>query len=110
MSVGIQGGKQAWDQNLTDLALAWRALAMQTQKVIGPATAVGTALAFMQAQGYDNTTANAQNPSSQTDAAYAAQLIGYFSTLAGVVQGSATQASQFNFVNAMGPVMAGQNA
>lgn len=108
MSVGAQTGKGTWDQTFTDLAVAWRDLAQRTQSQVMQATAVGSALAYMEAQGYDNNASNPNNPGQETDAAYAAALIGYFTTLSGIVLGTQTQSSDFPFVNAMAPVMAGR--
>lgn len=43
-----------------------------------------------------------------TDAATASNLLGYMNTIAGVYGGTATQASEFNFANALSILWAGQ--
>lgn len=108
MSVGIQATKAAMDQNLTSLAVQLRQLMQQVANEWTNVNngAAGTAVEVLTAMGYDNTEATA--PGGQTDAAYADYALNTMNTVAQVFFGSATQATDFDFYNALAPLMAGQ--
>jgi hypothetical protein len=92
MSIGNGGlTKAQLDQLSSQIAGQWVALARQAAAL--QAYVVGQGTAGLTAMGYGS-----------ADAASMQQQCNYMSTLAGVVQGAATQATTFNFVSALVPL------
>lgn len=108
MSVGAQANKAVIDQNLTSLALQLRNVMQQIQNewTFINNGAAGTPTQVLTALGYSNS--NSDAPGAQSDASYAAYLLNNLNTLAGLYFGTATQASAFDFANALAPLSAGQ--
>lgn len=108
MTVGMQPTKAAFDQNLTQLALQLRSLMQQIRNEWTSVNngADGTPVQVLTAMGYDNTTANA--PGNQTDASYASYLLNTLNTVAEIYFGTATQATDYDFHNALAPLWAAQ--
>jgi hypothetical protein len=108
MSVGMQANKAVMDQNLTQLALQMRNLMTQVanewQSVNNGAG--GTPVEVLTALGYDNS--NTDAPGDQSDAAYASYLLNTMNTLAQIYFGQATQATEYDFDNALAVLWAGQ--
>jgi hypothetical protein len=107
MPVGATIGSDHLSNILTNLAVNFRNLAQQAANLSIEINGQGTGLAVLQSLGYSNTP-NAANPGGISDAAWALQLVNYFSNVAGVWFGTATQASTFNYNNASAPLWAGQ--
>lgn len=112
MSVGNQYNKGTLDNQLTSLATQLRDVMDQIRKLQAPVLAGGQA--FLVNNGY-TTTANPENPGSQSDAQFAQNLWGYLNTLQGIYYGlvqqggtGGTGASDFNFDSALSAVWGGQ--
>lgn len=88
MAVGSQPSQGNINSTLTQLALAWRDLAMQSVQQRAYLNSLGT------------TGLEAINFTAQ-DAATVLQLIDYMGTVADVYHGVATQATTFNFESAL---------
>jgi len=108
MSVGEQATKTGFDQALTLLAVQMRNLMQQVRNewVNVNNGAAGPASAVLVKMGYDNT--NTDAPGNQSDAAYADYVLNTMNTMAQIFFGNATQPTDFNFSNALAPLMAGQ--
>jgi hypothetical protein len=108
MSVGAQASKAVLDQNLTQLALQLRSAMQQIQNewTFVNNGAAGSPVEVLTALGYDN--ANSDAPGGQSDASYASYLLNNLNTMAGLYFGTATQASPFDFANALAPLSAAQ--
>lgn len=108
MTVGIQATKASMDQNLTQLSIQMRNLMTQIRNEWTAVNngAAGTPVQVLTAMGYDNTTDSA--PGNQTDASYASYLLNTLNTVAEVYFGQATQATDYDFDNALAPLWAGQ--
>jgi hypothetical protein len=100
MSVGVQTNKGAIDASLTDLAVTLRNLAQKANNLMTPLQASGQPIATVLAELGYATDPNPANPGGVSDAAWAAQLIGYMSTMSGVYYG------QIALVNADGTTAA----
>ena len=116
MAVGGQASKAGIDASLTDLAVSLRNLAQQARNLETMANANGEPIEALVAVGYSNEP-NPDNPGSISDAALAAQYLGYMSTLGGIYYGivqqggsNGTGATLFNFDNALSPLWAGRLA
>lgn len=107
MSVGSPLSSSQVDNILTSLAVNFRNLAQQAANLSIEINGQGQGLAVLEALGYSNT-ANAANPGGISDAAWALQLVNYFSNVSGVWFGTATQSAEFNYNNASAPLWAGQ--
>jgi len=108
MAVGRQADKDSIDQDLTDLAVQFRTLCQRARNLNTQVNGQGDGLAYLVARGFDNVTANPDNPGSQTDAAWAHQAVDYFSNLQGVYFGTATQPTDFNYDSAFAVLWGGQ--
>lgn len=108
MSVGEQATKAGVDQNLTLLAVQLRGLMQQLRNEWTSFNngAGGTPVQMLTAVGYNN--ANSDAPGGQSDAAYASYVLNTMNTLAEVYFGNATQATDFDFHNALAPLWAAQ--
>jgi hypothetical protein len=95
------------DQTLSSLAVQLRALMTQVQNewTFVNNGAAGSAVEVLTGIGYDNT--DDTSPGGQTDAAYASYVLDTMNTLAQVYFGDATQASDFDFNNALAPLWGG---
>lgn len=107
MPVGAAIGSSQIDNILTNLAVNFRNLAQQAANLSIEINGQGTGLAVLQSLGYSNTP-NPANPGGISDAAWALQLVNYFSNVSGVWFGTATQAAAFSYNNASAPLWAGQ--
>lgn len=107
MSVGASLSSGQVDNILTNLAVNFRNLSQQAANLSIEITGQGQGLAFLESIGYSGT-ANPANPGGISDAAWALQLVNYFSNVSGVWFGTATQASDFNYNNATAPLWGGQ--
>jgi hypothetical protein len=114
MAVGTQTNKGAIDASLTDLAVTLRNLAQKANNLMTPLQASGEPIATVLAQLGYATDANAANPGGLSDADYAAQLVGYMSTMSGVYYGQIAIANPdgttaaINFNTALSPTWGGQ--
>lgn len=114
MSVGGQTSKVQIDQSLTDLAVAWRLISTKSTNLLTQLASSGDMHGTLVALGYSDSP-NAANPGGVSDAAYAANLVSYMSSIAGVYFGTVqhggtggTGAILFNYNNALSPLWAGQ--
>ena len=105
VGAGLTSGQV--DNILTSLAVSFRDLAQQAANLAIEVTGQGQGLAFLESAGYSNDP-NPANPGGISDAAWALQLVDYFSNVSGVWFGTATQASAFNYNNASAPLWGGQ--
>lgn len=96
MTVGQQASSSVIDSQLTQLALALRDILQRVANFNTEINGQGNGLAYLQSIGYN-----------ATDAQDALTLLGYLNTIAGVYYGSATQATDFNFSNALSVLWAG---
>jgi len=108
MSVGNQATKGSFDQFLSTLAVTLR---NSMQQIVNEWTfinngAAGSPEEVLVGIGYDN--ANSDAPGNQSDAAYAAYVLNTMNTMAQVYFGDATQATEFDFNNALAPLWAAQ--
>lgn len=118
MAVGTQTSKGAVDQSLTDLAVTLRNLAQKAanMETMLNAAASGDVIAALAAIGYSTTPDPTKpNPGGLSDAAYAAQFLGYMSTMSGIYYGQVQQggtdgtgATLFDFNTALAPLWGGQ--
>lgn len=116
MSVGAQASSGIVDQKLTNLSVGIRELMFGVNELSTWVVAQGNG---SQTQGLINlgysTVPSASNPSGLSDAATASLMLGYLTTLSGVYSGTVqqggtggTNATTFNFNNALGFLWAGQ--
>lgn len=108
MTVGIQATKASMDNNLTALAVQLRTVMTQISNEWTAVNngAAGSPVEVLTAMGYDNT--DDTSPGSQTDAAYASYLLNSLNTMAQLYFGTATQATEYDFNNALATLWAGQ--
>jgi hypothetical protein len=100
---------QAWiDGQLSGLTKRLADLVTDSEKFLTLVLSNGGLQLLAQA-GYSNSlqTSNPNNPGGMTDAAYALSLIDYMSTMVGVANGTATQATEFNFMQALSVLTGG---
>jgi hypothetical protein len=107
MAVGAAIGSGQVDNILSSLAVNFRNLAQQAANLSIEINGQGTGLAVLESLGYSNTP-NPANPGGISDAAWALQLVNYFSTVAGVWFGTATQTPAFNYNVVSAPLWAGR--
>lgn len=108
MPVGSQPTNANIDNQLTSLALGFRDLMQRAVNLSTQVNGTGQGLAVLEGYGYSSAP-NPTNPGSQSDAAWALQIIAYFNTVAGCYygtvrqggDGSAGSATTFNFNNAL---------
>jgi hypothetical protein len=99
VAVGTQVSVAQVNGQLTQLALQWRNVTQQTVNLFTTINQLGggTGLpAGFQAAGF-----------SAGDATTAGTLLGYMNTLAGLHNGTASQATMFNFANALSALWSG---
>lgn len=96
MPVGSNANSSTVDLALTSLATQMRQLMQNCEDLSTWINGQGQGLQTLEALGYD-----------AADAQQASTLIAYLNTVAGVYFGTATQASEFNFNNALSQVWAG---
>lgn len=107
MPVGASLGSSQMDNILTNLAVNYRNISQLAANLAIEVNGQGQGLAFLESIGYSNDP-NPGNPGGISDAAWALQLVDYFSTVSGVWFGTATQPSEFPFNNAVAPLWGGQ--
>jgi hypothetical protein len=107
MGVGASISRDQLDNILTNLAVNYRNLSQLAANLSIEVNGQGQGLAFLEDTGYSNDP-NPANPGGISDAAWALQLVDYFSTMAGVWFGTATQPSEFPFNNAVALLWSGQ--
>jgi hypothetical protein len=95
------------DNILTSLANRYRDLSQVALDLSIQVSGQGNGLAYLESIGYASDP-NPANPGGVSDAQWALNLISYFGTNAGVWFGTAAQASEFSFNNAVAPLWAGQ--
>lgn len=113
MSVGNQATKVSIDQSLSGLSVQARELMQTIANLSTQVNGQGAGLAYLEEIGYSSAS-NANNPSSQSDAAYALELLAYLNTVAGVFFGTVqaggsggTGAVAFNYNSALSTLWAG---
>jgi hypothetical protein len=97
MTVGQQLTNGNIDALITNYALMARDLAAGIAYLSENVNSAGTGIAVLEAAGYD-----------AADAATAETAISTLNTIAGLIQGTATQAALFNFNNALAPYWGGR--
>lgn len=107
MSVGPVITKGVIDTSLGNLAVQSMQLMQQIANLNKLVTGGGDGLAYLESLGYSSA-ANPDNPGDASDAQYALNLVGYLNTQAGVYYGTLTQASEFDFDNALASLRGGQ--
>jgi hypothetical protein len=107
MPVGMQATNLTIDQTLTTLATSLRNIMEELRRLSTFVNngAGGTPVQILTAAGYNNANSNA--PGNQSDAAYAAYMIGLFNTVSALYYGTATQPSAYNYDTALAPLWAG---
>jgi hypothetical protein len=96
MSVGQQISNSVIDSQLTQLSVALRDVLQKIDNFNTEINGQGDGLTYLQSIGYD-----------AADAQTVLTLLGYLNTISGVYYGSATQAADFNFNNALSVLWAG---
>jgi hypothetical protein len=109
MSVGPVVTSGTIDTALSNLAVDAMQLMQQIANLNTLVTSGGNGLAYLESVGYSSA-ANPDNPGGVSDAQYALDFVGYLNTQAGVYFGTLTQASTFDFHNALAPARGGQLA
>lgn len=107
MTIGRAVTRQAVDNEATELAAAWEALAARTHlfhaKVSADLGAAG--LAVLPGGGYSDHAGTGQDPAGpETEAQWMERVGNYFGNLVGVYEGTATQPDPFNYSDALKPV------
>lgn len=97
MTVGTQLTQSNVDQLITNLSVAMRNVMQSVSNLSSNINGQGNGLALLESMGY-----------SPTDAAQAQQAISYLNTMAAVFEGTATQATEFNFSQELSQYWAGQ--
>ena len=95
MTAGIQSNATKIDENITQIAVAFRAVCTQARNLNSQVNGGGNGTAYLQGIGY-------------ADTVTALQMIGYLNNLAGVYFGTATVGAAFPFDNALAPTWGGQ--
>jgi hypothetical protein len=107
MAVGQTSNSGQVDIDLINYSVSLRDL---MQNIVNLSTWVngqGNGLAYLEQLGYSST-ADEENPGGVSDAQMALNYIAYLNTVAGVYYGTATQATDFDFNNAMSPLWNGR--
>ena len=107
MPVGAVIGHDQINNLITSLAVRMRDLMQDVGELDLMVNGQGNGLAWLEGIGFDGTP-NPANPGGKSDAAYALDIISYMHTVAGVYFGTATQATAYNFNQALSAVWAGQ--
>jgi len=107
MPVGATIGHDQVNNTITSLAVRMRDLMEDVRHLDLEVNGQGNGLAYLQSIGFDGA-ANPANPGGKSDAQYALDTISYLHTVSGVYAGTATQATAFNFDQALSAVWAGQ--
>jgi hypothetical protein len=97
MSVGNQLSSTQVDGLISSYAVQLRNLMQNIQYLSANVNGQGNGQAVLEAAGYDN-----------ADASVALSAIAYLNTIAGVVNGTATQATDFDFNNELSQYWGGQ--
>ena len=105
--VGAQSGWMQVNQSITDLSVGFRRLSAMAMNLSKEINGGGNGAAVLAAKGY-STTANPNNPDSQSDAAYALEAIGWLNNYGQVFFGQAAVPTSYDFSNALAPFQAGQ--
>lgn len=95
MTAGNQANPTRIDEDITSIALAFRAVCTQARNLNSQVNGSGNGTAYLQSIGYPDTVT-------------ALQMIGFLNNLAGVYFGTATVAATFAFDNALAPTWGGQ--
>lgn len=106
MGVGATIGKDQMDNIITSLAVHLREIMQDVADTNLSVNGQAQGLAYLQSIGYSNVS-NPNNPGSVSDAQYALNMIAYLNTVAGVYFGTATQATMFNFNQALSQMWGG---
>ncbi len=85
--VGVQPNNANINNSLTGIAVQMRTIMQQAANLSTQVNGTGQGLAYLEAAGFSSA-ANADNPGDQSDAAWALEVIAYFSTVAGVYFGT----------------------
>jgi hypothetical protein len=104
MTVGSQASVASINNALTSYSVQLRNLCQQIADL--QMFVVGLGPAGLAALGFGSA-ANPANPGSVSDAQYVLNLVSYMNTFPLIFTGTGTQASQFNFSNALAPLSAG---
>jgi hypothetical protein len=107
MPVGAAIGSSQIDNVITALAVNLRNIMRQIYNLNLAVNGQAAGLAYLESIGYSGT-ANPANPGSVSDAQLALNMIAYLNTVAGVYFGTATQATDFAFDQALSQVWGGQ--
>lgn len=107
MPVGASISREQLDNILSNLAVNYRNISQLAANLSVEVNGQGQGLAFLEDRGYSSAP-NPANPGGISDAAWALQLVDYFSNMSGVWFGTATQAATFNYNNAAAPLWGGQ--
>jgi hypothetical protein len=107
MSVGLQGSSQVVDNALTNISVQMRNMMGSITNLNTWINGQGNGLAALEELGYSSA-ANPDNPGGVSDAQFALNMIAYLNTIAGVYNGTATQATTFNFNNELSQLWGGQ--
>lgn len=95
MTAGNQANPARIDEDITSIALAFRAVCAQARNLNSQVNGGGNGTTYLTSINYP-------------DPATALQMIGYLNNLAGVYFGTATVAAVFPFDNALAPTWGGQ--
>lgn len=107
MPVGATIGSDQMNNIITSLAVDLRNVMRTISNLNLAVNGQAAGLAYLQSIGYGSA-ANPANPGSVSDAQLALNMIAYLNTVAGVYFGTATQATDFAFDQALSQVWAAQ--
>lgn len=96
MSVGSQASAATVNQAITDLAVSLRDVLTKISNLSTWINGQGQGLTYLESLGF-----------SASDATTAQNMISYLNTVAAIYFGTATQATDFNFNNALSQMWAG---
>jgi hypothetical protein len=100
MSVGNQQTKAGMDNALSSFTQQLSAICQQIRDLNTQVNGTGAGAAYLANLGY-TTTANPDNPGSQSDQAWALQALAYLNNMSGVWFGTAEVTPPFSFDNAL---------
>lgn len=107
MPVGSQATVASINQSITSLSVQLRELTHQMQNLSTSVNGQGNGLAYLESIGFGSA-ANPANPGGVSDAQLALNMISYLNTVQGVVNGTASQATDFNFNQELSQCWGGQ--
>jgi hypothetical protein len=107
MSVGNQASTGTISGALTAFSTNLRDTLLGVQNLSVFVNGQGNGLTALENIGFSNA-ANPDNPGGVSDAQWALNAIAYLNTVAAVFFGTATQAAEFDFNNALAPLWGGQ--